>query len=81
MATIGALSSLDDRPYSRASADSVLDYLLERLSPAEYGDAPLTELRAYMLAGGTWTGSDVQLQTKAAGLVKLIVGSAEYQLV
>ena len=42
---------------------------------------PLGELHAYLRAGGAWTGSAAQLKTKAAGLSRLIVGSAEYQLV
>jgi hypothetical protein len=32
-------------------------------------------------AGSPWTGSDNQLATKASGVVHLILGSAEYQLV
>ena len=35
----------------------------------------------YVAAGAPWTGSDAQLATKGAGLVHLILGSAEYQLV
>ena len=35
--------------------------------------------RATCSAGGAWTGSDAQLQAKAAGLARLIVGSSEYQ--
>ena len=65
----------------RDSADRVLQYFIERLSPSAYDDAPLSELKGYLVTGGPWTGSDAQLQTKTAGLVKLIVGSSEYQLV
>jgi hypothetical protein len=36
---------------------------------------------AYLTSGGTWTGSEAQLNTKAAGLTKLIIGSSEYQFV
>ena len=32
-------------------------------------------------AGGGWTGSDQQLLTKTPGLVHLVVGAGEYQLV
>jgi hypothetical protein len=35
----------------------------------------------YLRSGGAWTGSDAQLNAKAAGLAKLIVGSSEYQFV
>jgi hypothetical protein len=31
--------------------------------------------------GAAWTGSTAQLQSKAAGLTRLIVGSAEFQLI
>jgi uncharacterized protein (DUF1800 family) len=65
----------------RGSASQVVDYLLERLSSAEYDAAALAELQNYTLMGGPWTGGDTQLQTKASGLVRLIVGSSEYQLV
>ena len=40
-----------------------------------------SELTSYVRATGAWTGSDAQVQAKAAGLVHLIAGSAEYQLV
>jgi uncharacterized protein (DUF1800 family) len=65
----------------RDSAEKVVEYFLERLSPSAYDGAPIAELKAYMLASGPWTGTDAQLQTKTAGLIKLIVGSSEYQLV
>jgi uncharacterized protein (DUF1800 family) len=65
----------------RDSPDKVLQYFMERLSPSAYEDQPLAELKTYMLSGGAWTGSDAQLQTRSAGVIKLIVGSAEYQLV
>jgi hypothetical protein len=40
-----------------------------------------TELMTYLRATGAWTGSDAQVQTKSAGLVHLIAGSPEYQLI
>ena len=61
--------------------DALLDFFLERLSPSPYERVPYSELLAYLEAGGAWTGSDTQLNTKAAGLVKLIVGSSDYQFV
>jgi uncharacterized protein (DUF1800 family) len=64
----------------RDSPDKVLDYFLERLSPG-YDSQPVAELKSYLRTGGPWTGTDAQLQTKSAGLIKLIVGSSEYQLV
>jgi uncharacterized protein (DUF1800 family) len=45
-------------------------------------DADVTsEWSAYLRATGAWTGSDAQVQAKASGLVHLIAGSPEYQLV
>ena len=67
-------------PY-RASPESLLGFFLERLSPAPYDAEPFRELLAYLNAGATWTGSDVQVNTKSAGLAKLIVGSSEYQFI
>ena len=67
-------------PY-RSTPENVLDFFLDRLSPSPFEHAPYTELVAYLKSGGAWTGSDAQLNTKAAGLAKLIVGSSEYQFV
>jgi hypothetical protein len=39
------------------------------------------ELAAYLRATTNWTGSDAQVQSKGAGLVHLIGGSPEYQLI
>ena len=66
---------------SRYSPELMLDFFLERLSPAPYDRAPYNELLAYIRAGATWTGSDAQVTAKSAGLARLIVGSAEYQMV
>jgi uncharacterized protein (DUF1800 family) len=54
---------------------------LERLGVAEMDEQSQQALVDYLNAGGAWTGADAQLVTKAAGLVHLIVGSGEYQLV
>jgi uncharacterized protein (DUF1800 family) len=70
-----------DAAGSRESAEKLVGYFLERLSPAPYDQAPYEELKAYVTAGLTWTGSDAQLQMKGNGLARLIVGSSEYQLV
>ena len=67
-------------PY-RTSPESLLDFFLDRLSSYPYEYVPYSELLAYLKAGGVWTGSDAQLNTKTAGLAKLIVGSSEYQFV
>jgi uncharacterized protein (DUF1800 family) len=66
---------------AKASPESLLEFFLDRLSPAPYEEAPLGELVAYLNDGVTWNGSDAQLQSKGAGLMRLIVGSSEYQFV
>jgi uncharacterized protein (DUF1800 family) len=70
-----------DAASARQSPESLLDYLLERLSPSPYADAPRADLLAFLQAGGAWSGSDAQLQSKGNGLARLIVGSSEYQFV
>jgi uncharacterized protein (DUF1800 family) len=66
-------------PFSE-SAERMVEYFLERMSPADYDGRPFAELLDYVRAGG-WSGSDAQLEVKAPGLARLIAGSAEYQLV
>jgi uncharacterized protein (DUF1800 family) len=67
---------------ARGSAEELLDhFLFERLSPAPFELGPYRELLAYVGTANPWTGSDVQVNAKAAGLARLIVGSSEYQFV
>ena len=66
---------------AKGSPDEFLDYFLGRLSTAPFDRGPLDSLKAYLEDGGAWTGSTAQLQSKSAGLARLIVGSAEYQLI
>jgi uncharacterized protein (DUF1800 family) len=65
---------------AKSSSHSVVDYLLSRLT-VDVGSDVYNDLLAYAAAGVSWTGSDAQLQTKAPGVVHLILGSAEYQFV
>jgi uncharacterized protein (DUF1800 family) len=65
---------------SRSSSRAVVDYLAGRLTVDLPGDV-YNDLVTYAASGSTWTGSDAQLQTKAPGLVHLILGSAVYQFV
>jgi uncharacterized protein (DUF1800 family) len=67
--------------FHRQAPGDVLDFFLDRLSPAPYEPQPQADLLAYANAGGALTGSDAQLNAKSAGLAKLIVGSSEYQFV
>ena len=66
----------------RATPETLLDFFMfERLSPAQFDRQPYNELLTYLSAGDPWTGSDAQVGTKTVGLVRLIVGAAEYQFV
>ena len=67
---------------SRTSPESLLEFFLfERLSPSPFDRVPFDELLAYVSTGTTWTGSDAQVNAKAAGLTRLVVGAAEYQFI
>ncbi len=55
--------------------------MLERLTPAPLDSGPRQALMSYLAAAGSWTGTGEQLNTRAAGLARLLAGSAEYQLV
>ena len=64
---------------AKGSPEDLLAYFVDRLSPMTYDSPPYNELVGYVNAGGTWSGSDAQVQNKAAGVARLIVGSSEYQ--
>jgi uncharacterized protein (DUF1800 family) len=61
--------------------DSFLSFFLDQLVAAPMSSATTNDLLTYLRATGAWTGSDVQVQAKGAGLVHLIAGSPEYQLI
>jgi uncharacterized protein (DUF1800 family) len=61
--------------------EALLSFYLDRLTPADYERGAYEDLLAYLREGGSWTGSDAQLATKAPGLLHLLVGSSEYQFV
>jgi hypothetical protein len=60
---------------------ALLAAMLDRVTPAPFDALPQQALVSYLVAGGPWTGSAAQLNTRAAGLARLLVGSSEYQLV
>jgi hypothetical protein len=65
-----------------ATPERVLAFFAQdRLSPPAFDRGPHDEFLTYLRAGGTWTGNTAQLNVKAPGLVRLIIGSAEYQFV
>jgi uncharacterized protein (DUF1800 family) len=68
------------RPHNQ-TPETLLDFALGRLSIPEIDGEERNALLDYIRAGGAWTGSDAQLQTKAAGLFHLLTGSGIYQFV
>jgi len=60
---------------------SLLTKMFERMTPAPLDTAPQQALMSYLAAAGSWTGTGDQLNTRAAGVARLLIGSAEYQLV
>jgi uncharacterized protein (DUF1800 family) len=69
------------RPAHGASPEALLSYTLEKLSVPPLERGIRDELLGYLRATGTWPASDAQLQAKLPGLVHLVTGSPEYQLV
>ena len=63
------------------SPQAVVAEMLRRVTPAPLDTAPQQALMSYMVAGGSWNSTVEQLTTRTAGLARLLVGSAEYQLV
>ena len=55
--------------------------MLDRVTTAPLDLGPQQALMSYLAAAGSWIGTGDQLNTRAAGLARLLVGSAEYQLV
>jgi hypothetical protein len=64
-----------------STPDALLSFYLDRLTPAPFEPNAYSSLLQYLRSGATWTGTATQLRVKAPGLVHLIVGSSEYQLV
>jgi uncharacterized protein (DUF1800 family) len=64
-----------------ATPEALLSFYLDRLSSAPFESQPYASLLDYLRRGGAWTGNATQLRVKAPGLLHLIVGSSEYQLI
>jgi uncharacterized protein (DUF1800 family) len=67
--------------FAASSPESFLSFFLDELVTAPMDTATTNDLLNYLRATGAWTGSSAQIQAKAAGLVHLIAGSPEYQLI
>jgi uncharacterized protein (DUF1800 family) len=61
--------------------EALLSHVIDALTPAPLEPSVTADLGTYLRATGAWTGTDAQLQAKTSGLVHLIAGSPEYQLV
>ena len=82
-ATLAANQKFNLRDTTRGQAsnpEELVALMADRLTPAPFTTNGYNALIDYTRAGGSWTGSDTQLATKASGLAHLIVGSGEYQL-
>jgi uncharacterized protein (DUF1800 family) len=66
---------------SAGTPQALLAKMLDRVTTAPFDQAPQAALASYLAAAGAWTGNGDQLNTRVAGLARLLVGSAEYQLV
>ncbi len=66
---------------SRTSPDRFTAALIDRFTPKAFDEVSRTALLGYATSGAPWTGSDAQVNTKAPGVARLILGAAEYQFV
>ena len=66
---------------SGATQSGLLAAMKGRITTAPLDSSPEQVLTSYLAAAGAWTGSHDQLMTRSAGLARLLVGSAEYQLI
>jgi uncharacterized protein (DUF1800 family) len=67
------------KPFAQSS-EMVLSWALDSLAARPFDNSVRAELSDYLGATGAWTGSDAQLQQKVPGVMHLIAGSPEYQL-
>src|SRR5262249_28731484 len=61
--------------------DNLQAFFMDQIATAPLDSGVSSELSNYLRATGAWTGSDAQMQAKSSGLVHLLVGAPEYQLV
>jgi uncharacterized protein (DUF1800 family) len=62
-----------------STPDDLVSAVLDRLTAPTYDSSAYSALTDYARSGAAWTGSDAQVQSKAAGLVHLVLGSGPYQ--
>ncbi len=66
---------------SGKTPEALMAFVLDELVTAPLDASVTNELSGYLHATGAWTGSDAQIQAKTAGLMHLVAGLPEYQLV
>jgi uncharacterized protein (DUF1800 family) len=66
------------KPFGK-TPDSLLAWMLDRLSVAQVDSTLYNDLRSLLTSSGAWTGSDAQLLTKASGLAHIILAAPQYQ--
>jgi len=64
-----------------STSSSALTWALGTLRTPPLESDVQSALANYLVATGPWSGSDAQLQAKVPGLVHLIAGAPEYQLI
>ena len=64
-----------------STPEALLSFYLDRFTPAPFEPGSYEALLAYLRGDTPWTGTDAQLRIKVPGLLHLLVGSSEYQLV
>lgn len=64
---------------ARTSPEALLEAQLKRFTPSPLANETRTVLLDYLRQGVTYPLTDAQLASKASGLARLIVGSADYQ--
>jgi uncharacterized protein (DUF1800 family) len=66
---------------ARATPETLISFVLGRLTLQTVPDDINSTLIDYVRAGGAWVGSDAQLLNKTGGLFHLLTGSGQYQFV
>jgi uncharacterized protein (DUF1800 family) len=61
--------------------ESLLSFVLDSMTTAPLSPEAVSELSAYLLATGPWTGAAGQLRAKVSGLAHLVIATPEYQFV
>ncbi len=64
-----------------STPQELVSWALDAMKTAPLAAGVQSDLLDYVRATGPWTGSPTQLQNKVAGVVHLLVGTAEYQFV